>query len=220
MNKSIYLSHPLSNDTPLYGGAKDINLEQNTSISKGDTANSLTLSFPNHAGTHVDVPKHFVDNGKCLTDYVPSFWIFNNPIMIDIKCYDGQLLNTSHIPNNFPIDIDLLLIRTGYEQYRGQDRYWKKNPGLSIEIAQLLRKKYKYLRAVGIDTISISSRLHREEGRKAHKEFFKSDTSLPQPIVLIEDMALLKYHRGIRKIIVCPLIIEGGDGAPCTVLGI
>ena len=54
-----YLSHPLANDTPLYGGAKTIHIESETSIQAGDTANSLILSFPNHTGTHVDVPYLF-----------------------------------------------------------------------------------------------------------------------------------------------------------------
>ena len=64
--------------------------------------------MPNHTGTHVDVPKHFVNNGKSLTEYDPSFWIFNNPFMVVIKCYEGQLLMPSDIPNNIPLDTDFV----------------------------------------------------------------------------------------------------------------
>ncbi len=62
MKKVTLLSHPFSTETPLYGGARDIHIKSATDILSGDTANSLLLSFPNHAGTHVDVHYHFFDD--------------------------------------------------------------------------------------------------------------------------------------------------------------
>ena len=91
--KSKYLSHPISSNTPLYGGAKNIDIASNTKIRKGDTANSLLLSFPNHTGTHLDVPYHFFEDGKKLTDYKSSFWFFNNPICADVSAEDGFMIS-------------------------------------------------------------------------------------------------------------------------------
>ena len=219
MKNAIYLSHPLSSDTPLYGGVNDIKIQSNTVISAGDTANSLTLSLHNHSGTHVDVPYHFFNDGKKLTDYNASFWIFNHPVCVDVHGDDGSLVTYDKVVNQLNEETNLLLIRTGFEEFRGESRYWQKNPGLSVELAKELRSNHPSIRAVGVDVISITSRLRREEGRKAHQEFlgncYESD-----PIILIEDMALKNYCNNISSVIALPLVIESSDGAPCTVLAI
>ena len=63
-SKYIYLSYFLDDKTPIYGGLKGIEITDNSSIEKGDTANTKTLSFHNHSGTHIDFPNHFIQNGK------------------------------------------------------------------------------------------------------------------------------------------------------------
>jgi arylformamidase len=219
MKSPIYLSHPLSNDTPLYGGASDIKISKKSAIHDGDTANSLNLSFPNHSGTHIDVPYHFFDDGKKLTDYVASFWIFHHPVCVDVYGEDGYMVNYSDVMGSVNNETDLLLIRTGYEKFRSEQKYWQKNPGLSVELAKGLRSKHPNLRAVGVDIISITSRLQREEGRAAHMEFLrvmdKSDS-----IVLIEDMALMQFSNKVSQVIVLPLMIDEADGAPCIAIGL
>ena len=213
----IYLNHPLNNDTPLYGGVKEIKIIKSTSISEGDTANSIHFSMPNHVGTHIDVPKHFFDNGKTLSDYPASFWFFQKPQLIDVSCDDGQLIIPLEIVPNLNNDTDILLIRTRYEKYRQKTRYWSKNPGISVELAMALRSNFPSLRAVGMDFISVTSRLHREEGKKTHREFLGNNYQ-SEPIVLIEDMSLIDYTDDINKIIVSPLMIQDADGAPCTII--
>ncbi len=215
----VFLSHALGNDTPLYGGADDLKFEPASSIESGDTANTLLLRFPNHAGTHVDVPYHFFKNGKKLTDYNVSFWIFDRPQLIDVSCEDGYLVAYSDISSIIRDETDLLLIRTGYEKYRFEPEYWQKNPGLSANLAINLRLNHSNIRAVGVDVISATSRLNREEGRKTHREFLGSQYD-SAPIVLIEDMSLVNYPNNISTVVVVPLMIAHADGAPCTIIGV
>ena len=217
MKIPIYLSHPFSNDTPLYGGAKDIKINQGSSIQDGDTANTLNLSFPNHSGTHVDVPYHFFEDGMKLTDYDASFWIFHHPVCVDVCGDDGYLVRYDDVRESINKNTDLLLIRTGYEKHRDEKKYWQKNPGLSVDLARKLRTNNPNIRAVGVDVISITSRLHREEGRKAHREFL-GDHYPSSPIVLIEDMSLINYKDIITNVLIAPLIVNDADGAPCTVI--
>ena len=49
-----------------------------------------------------------------------------------MSCDDGQLIIPLEIVPNLNNDTDILLIRTGYEKYRQNIRYWAKNPGISI----------------------------------------------------------------------------------------
>ena len=112
-------------------------------------------------------------------------------------------------------DIELLLIKTGFGNYRGTDRYTLTPPGLSSELASYFRQEFPVLRCVGMDLISVSSYSNREEGRKAHREFLNPKEG--QPILLIEDMKL-DVDDVFKKVIVAPLLIENADGAPCTVI--
>lgn len=217
MKKSFYLSHIINNNIPLYGGARDIKIQAKTSIQKGDTANSLSITFPSHSGTHLDVPYHFFNVGKKLTEYPASFWVFNYPQCLDVPGADGYLVTYEDVRGKINVNSDLLLIRTGYEKYRTEARYWQKNPGLSQNLARELRLNHPNLRAVGVDVISITSRRHCEEGRQAHREFLGSHYKT-DALVLIEDMALKNYSNDISRVIVLPLMIEDADGAPCTVL--
>jgi len=219
MKNVIYLSHPLTNETPLYGGAKSINIFSSSFIRSGDTANTLNLTMPNHSGTHMDVLYHFFDDGDKLTDYDPSFWIFNHPVCVDVCSEYGFLVNYNDVMESVNNKTDLLLIRTGYEKFRREPKYWKKNHGLSVDLAKGLRIKNPNVRAVGIDFISVTSRLHRQEGRETHRELLGKHYS-SDPIIIVEDMSLNNYQNTIAQVIILPLMISGADGAPCSIIAL
>jgi kynurenine formamidase len=82
--------------------------------------------------------------------------------------------------------------------------------------------EFPNLRLIGLDTISITSYSQREVGRAAHRAILKSPSELAgrQPIVLVEDMHLadLSPVSQILEMYVCPIRVQGADGAPCTVV--
>ena len=217
--KYLWLSHILSKSTPSYGGSESVIIESKTSIDEGDTANTLSICTNTHLGTHIDMPKHFFEDGPSITDYHEKYWIFNYPQLINIPCEDGKLITPIDIKSEISIDTDLLLLRTGFEKYRKEKRYWETNPGLSPDLGIYLREKYPNIRAVGIDPISITSILHRESGRAAHRVLL--DPHAPgKPIVIIEDMALSKISTKFNQVLVLPLRIRNSDGAPVTIMGV
>ena len=212
----IYLSYNLKNATPLYGNGLGIKISPDKKMMNGDSCNTMNLSFPNHSGTHIDFPYHFNPVGKSLSDYHATFWLFNQVELVDLSgvVNDSQII----IPNIFPkpnnCEADLLLIKTGFGNYRGTDRYTLTPPGLSADLAPFFRNKFPKLRCVGMDIISISSYSNREEGRKAHHAFLNPDEG--DPILLIEDMKL-DTEGPFKKVIVAPLLIDNADGVPVTV---
>ena len=217
MSQVNYLSYFLSENTPLYGNSKGISIEKDKNIDKGDSCNTLNLSFPNHSSTHIDLPCHFNQSGKSLNDYEANFWDFNNVLLIDIssKVKDLQLIRPLMFPNKINKKVELLLIKTSYQQYRGTDRYTLTPPGLSPELANYFRKMYPSLRCIGMDLISVSSYGNREAGRRAHHEFLNPKHG--DPILLIEDMKL-DIDNPIKRVIVAPLLVDNADGVPCTVI--
>lgn len=214
------LSHPLSPDTPSYGNRDEVSLKSKSSISAGATSNTTELTLSNnHIGTHFDVPRHFYENGSTITDIEPKDLIFENISLIDIPCEEGRLINTTDIKNSkIKKNTDFLLIRTRFEDFRGDDVYWNKYPGISEECCEYLRTNYANLRAVGFDFISLTSPLFKEEGKKAHLSFLNESDG--RPIFIIEDMKLSVLNSTPEQIIIAPLMIHDGNGGPVTVLSI
>ena len=217
MSNWIFLSYELDSSTPMYGDGDRFKNDHLKQITKGDIANLSHWSFTNHIGTHVDVPFHFIQEGKTLSDFTPEFWIIKRTSLIDFgKVEPGQLLNKESLkPHFIPEDTELVLLKTGFDQHRHNETYWKCGPILTPDIAGYLREICPNLKILGLDTISISSFSERETGRKAHLAFLDGE----QPIILIEDMKLssVNVDTSFKQVIVSPLRVTKADGSPCTV---
>ena len=100
----LWLSYPLSPETPAYGGGDGLQVLPLTAISRGDTANTLLLTLPNHLGTHVDVPIHFFEGAQDLASYGASDWIFTAPLLVDVETCNGDLVVPEHLPVDLPGD--------------------------------------------------------------------------------------------------------------------
>ena len=139
--------------------------------------------------------------------------------VIDLHLNGASLIGEEDLKGlDIRSDVDLLLIRTGYEDLRGDDAYWNNNPGLAPELADYLRKTYPKLRCVGFDFISVTSWQHRPEGRLAHKAFLAPDNG-DREIWAIEDMSLKDAPSVIKRVVVAPLLVEDGNGTAVTVIG-
>jgi len=218
MSKWIWLSHVLSNETPVYGNGVKPSIESDKAISQGDSCNTLFLKMSNHSGSHVDVERHFVDGGRTIEDYSPSEWFFNSPLLVDVKPIASNIIGVDEVDkalDGVENDADLIIFRTGMEQYRGEDRFWNEPPGFSPELLSWLKLRFPSFSAVGMDTISISSFKNRPVGRKAHQEF------LSNGIRIFEDLALMHIDNpdALRRVMVFPLRVIHGDGAPITMIG-
>lgn len=218
MSGWIYLSFFIDEKTPAYGNGERFKSISIKSIAQGDSCNTAQWTLPNHLGTHIDCPFHFISHGTKLTEYSADFWIFNLVHLIDISpIHPGEIINSVLFRNEaFPENVELLLIKTGFGMHRNNEMYWKNSPVFLPEIAKLLRRCLPKLRAVGLDTISISSCVDRLVGREAHRAFLGEDP----PILLIEDMDLSRIDGStqLTKVFVCPLMVSGADAAPCTII--
>ena len=207
--ETSYLSYFIEESTPVYGGLKNtISLNQISSIENGDTANSKRICFPNHVGTHIDFPFHFRNDGKKCSDYPASFWVFNKVGFLECSI-DEVPDRISFLPKN----IELLILKTGFGENRDKEIYWSSQPVIPASFALLFRNAFPNLRIFGFDMISLTSKLNRAEGKKAHTAFL-----LDQDILILEDMKIDNLFTSPEKVIVSPLQIGVLDGAPCTVI--
>jgi arylformamidase len=214
-----YLSHPLHPGAPAYGGGNAFFDEPDKQISQGDSCNTRKCHLSNHMGTHIDFPRHFAATGPDLDDYPADFFIFNTIFLADISLMPpGFIIGPENLAiANAPRETELLLIKTGFGQYRKDPLYWQENPGFHPDLADYLRQHFPALRVLGFDSISLSSFTNRNLGRQAHKAFLDNQ----HPILPLEDMdlSLLDKNSSIDSIIIAPLRVSHADGAPCTVIG-
>jgi arylformamidase len=220
MRNNICLSHLISPSTPAYGNRDRIFVRDNSSILKGETANSSCWIFSNnHIGTHIDSPRHFSATGRKTHEFPVNDFFFDRVSLVDIPCKSGILITVEdfkRIEHLVAQDSDLLLIRTGYEDYRLIDKYWNDGPGLAAELADYFRIKYPLLRCVGFDFISLTSWNFRAEGKISHKTFLcpEDDRKI---ILVIEDMAISHVKNKIRSVVVAPIFVEDGNGGAVTI---
>lgn len=225
----IFLSHLISQVTPLYGNNGNFSLNPSTQMSQGDSSNSTELVFPAHSGTHIDAPYHFDPVGKSLETYPPDFWICHHPFLLEYSAQPDEIFELEQwepLLQTIPPETDILIIKTGFEKLRiSQDDpeppYIFHGPGIGPGIGHWLRKNRK-LKMIGFDFISLTSYSNRSLGRIAHRAFLakssEDDADLGAPILIIEDMKLSELQTHPKQVIVAPLRYENSDGAPVTVL--
>ena len=209
MNKNVFLSYYYDHQTPIYGGKTEmISFTKIKLIENGDTTNECVIKFPNHSGTHIDFPRHFSNIGKTCSDYSSEFWVFSK--IGFLSCSIDELPDRI---KELQADIEILIFKTGFGIERGYEKYWQSQPVIPASYANILRSYFPNLRVFGFDLISLTSKLDRTEGKKAHTSFL-----IDNDILILEDMNLTELNENPKKIIISPLLIKDADGSPCTVI--
>jgi len=215
----ITLSYLIDENTPMYGGRPGFISKIKSSIKNGDSANISFWQFPNHLGTHIDFPYHFYENGQSIQDFDLDFFIYNGK---DIQLFEVMLIGKELLIKEEHIKKEeinkkakIVLLKTNVSEYRNNEKYWKYNPGISLELAEWLRQNFHELKIIGLDSISISSWQHRKIGRMAHRNLLNPE----KPILLIEDMDLSQVNQKtqFKKLIIAPFRASHENGCPCTI---
>lgn len=215
------LSYPLSKNAPGFPNSYTMDVEQNTSIAKGDVCNTAIIHIFNHFGTHFDSPKHFNDKGPTITDLPVESFVYEKPLLIDIPKNFKELIETEDLePYAAQLaQADALFIRTGNGAYRFTDskRYSEEGVAFSEGAAKYLVTNFKNIKAVGFDFISLGSPVHGDLIVSAHRHILGTFTD--NFICVIEDVNLSELDaKSLRKVICLPLFISGIDGAPVSIL--
>jgi len=219
----IQFSHHLSEQTPFYASLPKPKLNQLYDLGKGDPCNSFYLTTSNHAGTHVDAPRHFCREGRPITDYTLSELVFTRPSLVDVPLVDDELIEPRHLEpalRNAAPDSDIVLLRSSFGGYRGDERrYVDRAPGFGRDAAAFLMERLPRLRALAVDFMSISSPTHEAAGAEAHRVFLGCAGDSNRSILLVEDALLPAGLPPLSRIFIIPWMFDGLDSAPCTMFG-
>lgn len=176
------------------------------------------LTIGTHTGTHVDAPCHFIENGKSIED-----------IPLGVLIGPAYVLNFENCPSNKEItlsdlkdqiggqkNIERILFRYDWSENWGKKTYYTDYPYLSHEVCEyLIDLKVKL---IGMDTPSPDN----------PKNGANSDNDSPNhKILLRNNVVIVEYLCNLKKIkkkeiqlIVLPLKVKEGDGAPARCVAI
>ncbi|MBA3536480.1 MAG: cyclase family protein [Tatlockia sp.] len=228
----IDLGYPIDKNTIYWPTEKGFDLK---TVYYGMTPGNYFYSAfkfctPEHGGTHVDAPRHFSKNGLSV-DKIPPSQLMGNAIVIrvdqQVKDHPDYAVTVADIQNfekkyRSLNNKDIVLFYTGWSKYwpdkkhyLGSDKFGDtKNlhfPGISKAAAEyLVSRKVK---GVGLDTASLDT------GNS--QVFWAHRILLGANLFGIENLAELNSLPPIGAIlIVAPMKIAGGSGAPARVFAL
>ncbi|MEG1012419.1 MAG: cyclase family protein [Ruthenibacterium sp.] len=213
------LSYPICIDSPGWPGNPTFCYEPFTSIKKGDACNTYTLQLFNHFGSHIDAPRHFVENRLAIDELPFDTFLYESPLLLDVpKSFDEKIQPEDLRPYAQQLArCDLLMIRTGMDKARRNDpeNYCNHNPSMSAACARYLQDNFGgTLKAVALDFLSLASPQDPEDGNLSHQYLLGMYHT--SAICVIEDINLDALPTHLDKVYAIPLLLHGVDSAPVT----
>ena len=206
----IDLTHPISEDMPVYPGTEPPIFETGCSIEEaGFLEKKITLY--SHTGTHIDAPAHLIKGHKTL-DRLPVDQFYGKALAINIEGSKQTIERDALAPHEEKIRVvDFLLIHTGWSHHWGTERYFLHYPVLSMETANWLSNFH--LKGLGLDTIS-ADRADTQD-YPVHKVF------LHKEIIIVENLTNLENLFGDPVMFSCfPLYFTQADGSPVRAVAV
>lgn len=210
------LSHPFraGMPTPDWPGEKDqsFRLDSFKIAATGGHQDFVCLNV--HSGTHVDAPGHFVEGAESI-DRVPFDRFVGTCLVIDAPCGPLERLGAAAIAPHAErfAGMDMLFIRTGWDDRWNTADYGSHYPFLGEDCAQLLLDNR--IRVLGLDTPSPDAPMRSglRRGSPIHNMLLGND------VLIIENLANLRTVVGMSlQVYAIPLNIVGAYGAPARVV--
>ena len=175
-------------------------------ISKGDIVNLSVLDMGSHTGTHMDAPRHFIDDGPAI-DELSTRHFLGRAKLFDFTgketCIDLADVKGLDIGEG-----DIVLFKTRNSALMRDTVFHTDFVYLTPEAARWLADRG--IVTFGFDYLSI-------EGYGA-EDFGAHYAILGAGIVIIEGLDLSDVGAGEYEIIALPMLIAGGNGSPVRVL--
>jgi kynurenine formamidase len=218
-DRLLDLTQPLGPATILWPGsqpfAADVEGEVNT-----DGFYARQLSLPEHSGTHLDAPAHFVRDGATV-EQIPIGALVRPAVCLDVRELVGDnpsfTLSAAMIEaieardGVIPADT-VVLVCTGWDRYHGDaSRDTLAFPGIAADAAQLLVDRG--VAGIGIDTLSVDA---------GHASTFPTHhITLPAGLWHLEGLTRLERvpARG-AWLVAAAIPIVDGSGAPARAFAI
>lgn len=178
-------------------------------IAAGGPSNVSRLALTSHAGTHVDAPWHFVDDGQKLEEIPLSRWV--GPCWVAHVPDERRVVEPADLAGaNVPPGTERLLVRTanstawGAWDGRRPLPFQEDYVGLSPAAAAWLVERG--VKLIGWDYLSVGP--FGPANRETHVTLLGND------VLILETINLAAVAPGPYRLLCLPLRLTIGDGAP------
>jgi arylformamidase len=192
---------------PVWPGNPGVELERVQKIEPGSHANVSRLALGAHTGTHVDAPRHFVEDGAGV-ETLPLDILVGRALVIHLPRADritAAVLDKAKIPPR----TRRLLIRT-------RNSLWWQTPGgefhtdfvgVAADAATWLVEHKVEL--IGVDYLSVAP---WKESYDTHRILLLAG------VVVVEGLNLVNIKPGRYDLTCLPLKLIGADGSPARAI--
>lgn len=203
--KLIDVTVPLDSNLPVYPGNARFEIEPVKRMARGDSSNVSTLHLSAHAGTHVDAPRHFFDEGAG-TDRLPLELLFGRTLVVEVRTRAG--IGPEELSNVDLSETIRVLFKTVNSRLWASAEFRSDYVGITAEGAKHLIDRG--VKVVGVDYLSVE--VFKTPGAPAHRALLGAGT------IVIEGLNLLDVEPGYYDMFCLPLRVVGCDGAPARVV--
>ncbi len=175
------------------------------------------LILGTHTGTHIDAPRHFIPKGKTI-DQIPLSQLIGTATLIDFSYLDEFYeISLEELEKKLKgKNVEKIVARFDWDLNLNTTKYYTHHPFFSEEACKWLVKKGCKL--LGLDTPQPDN---PKNGRGSKNDAPNHKILLGGGIVLVEYLInLRKIKRDNFHLIVAPIKIVNGDGAPARCIGI
>jgi kynurenine formamidase len=201
---------------PLFDGMRGVTLESNTRIA--DRGYNTTIAhLYSHAGTHMDAPRHFLEQGGPI-DQVPLEKCVGPALIIDLvhKAPNSLIVVEDVAPYEGKIEKGgRLLLRTDWDHHANQPDYRTHMPRVSAALAHWLVDKEIVLLGVQTPAVASVRPENRDELIEVHQILLRAE------VVIVESLANLdQIKQETVHFVALPLNITDCDGSPVRAIAI
>ena len=203
--KLIDVTVPLDANLPSYPGNTPFTLEAIKRIARGDSSNVSSLHMSAHAGTHVDAPRHFIDQASGA-DAIPLEMLIGRTRVIEVTSRKGigpDELSAVDLAEDVRV-----LIKTANSRFWGTPEFHPEYVGVTEAGARYVIDHG--IKLLGVDYLSVEE--FKKPGAPAHHVLLGGGT------IVIEGLNLRDVEPGVYEMFCLPLRIVGADGAPARVV--
>jgi len=192
----------------VWPGEPEVELYRLKKLEDGANANVTYMGFAVHTGTHVDAPRHFLQDESSV-DTLPLDVMVGEVLVAELADAVDHITAQEVKSLELQPGTERVLFKTRNSQYwvEGGDVFKPEFVGITEDGAQALVDLG--VKLVGIDYLSIAP---FKKSRPTHLVMLKAK------MVVIEGLDLLNVNAGKYTLFCLPLKLANADGAPARVI--
>ncbi len=199
--KEIFdITHPLNREMITWMDEDALSIDQYTSIGNGDYCNTSRITIDLHAGTHIDAPKHFIDNAGTV-DSLGTDTLIGEAFVAETSAekITAALLEDMGIP-----ETKRLLFKTRNVDLHRKSSFISNFVALDLSAAEWIVERD--IKLVGIDYLSVE--LPDSTGYPVHRKLLENG------VVILENIRMEDVPEGRYNLIALPMKLEGVEASP------